>query len=200
MVTTVIAIDDGSTDQTGEILQNLSQKYPNITVLGWKENRGKGFALLEGFQHTVNHTDFNTLVTIDSDAQHDPEDIPALVQAIQEGAHMAIASRHFHLMPGRSKFGNTLIAKMLKWIYNKAPHDTQSGYRAFSKILVEKFLKTIPGGRYETEFKCLLLALKEDHPISSVPTKTIYIDNNKSSHFSPIKDSLMILKTLWYHR
>ena len=199
-VSHVIVINDGSTDATEAELADLSSQYPHIKIISLEKNRGKGFALLEGFRYAFTHIEFDILITLDGDAQHQPEDIPTLIQAIQESADMAIAARQFHFMPPKNKFGNSFIFNVLKHFYPHAPYDTQSGFRAFKKHMIEKITDSIQGGHFETEFEILLLALRGNHKIKSIPIKTIYIDKNKSSHFSPIKDSFIILKSLWKHR
>lgn len=197
----VIVIDDGSTDKTAQILAKLKAQYPQqITVVSFPHNRGKGVALMAGFCEALNRFNFISLVTLDADGQHPCEDIPYLVKKVVTGAELVIGERQVRLMPGRSRLGNTLATGALRWLYPHAPTDTQSGMRAFTQELVEEIVKAVPGSRYETEFQILLLALSKKRRIASVTIPTIYIDNNRSSKFRPIADSLRIMRTLIHWR
>ena len=107
----VIAVDDGSTDDTGKILHNLAaDSKGHIFELSLACNCGTGAALLEGFRYALNEFPFEVLVTLDGDRQHRPADIPRLVHPwLEEGAALVIGERvQFEAMPLRSRIGNTL--------------------------------------------------------------------------------------------
>lgn len=197
----VIVIDDGSTDATGQILARLAAQLPEkITLISFPQNKGKGVGLMAGFCEALNRFNFITLITLDADGQHPCADIPYLVKKIVSGAEMAIGERQLRLMPGRSRLGNTLATGALRWLYPQAPTDTQSGMRAFTQEFIEEIVRIVPGSRYETEFQILLLALSKKRRIASVSIPTIYIDNNRSSKFRPVADSLRIMRTLIHWR
>ena len=151
---------------------------------------------MAGFLHALNHFDFDMLVTLDADGQHLPARIPQLVEKIREGAEMVIGERQLAEMPGRSRLGNTLATNAIHLLHPHAPADTQSGMRAFNRELVEEIARRISGSRYETEFQILLLALAKGRRIASVPIPTIYIDNNRSSKFRPVLDTLRIARSM----
>lgn len=193
----VIAVDDGSTDDTAAVLARLRSRFPaQMTVISFSQNKGKGVALMAGFCEALNRFNFITLVTIDADGQHPCAEIPYLVRKIVSGAEMAIGERQLRLMPGRSRLGNTLATGALRWLYPQAPMDTQSGMRAFTRDFVEDIVRSVPGSRYETEFQILLLALSKKRRIATTSIPTIYIDNNRSSKFRPVADSLRIMHAL----
>jgi glycosyltransferase involved in cell wall biosynthesis len=196
----LIAIDDGSTDGTKAILERLASQHPkNIHIIEFKKNRGKGFGLIEGFKYAAAHADFDALVTLDGDGQHFSRFIPHLAEPIFKGADLVIGSRPFNEMPIKNRFANSIITFLLRCVYPQAPQDTQSGMRAFSADLIQRLARSVKGGHYETEFRCLLLALKEKRRIKEVPIPAIYIDRNKSTHFAPWIDSFRILKVLFIH-
>jgi glycosyltransferase involved in cell wall biosynthesis len=156
----VVAVDDGSSDETAAVLRQVASEYlDGITVLSLGTNRGKGFALLAGLKHALEHLDFDALVTLDGDGQHLPCDIPDLSRLVWAGADMAIGERRFALMPLRSRLGNRLTSARVGRMYPAAPVDTQSGLRAFSRGFAEEIVRQVPGSRYEMELNCLLLAL-----------------------------------------
>lgn len=200
IATHVILVNDGSTDNTAGILKKMaSLKSSRIHIISFPCNRGKGFALLEGMKYALDHLQFHALMTMDSDGQHKASFIPELMQPIFDGADFVIGERPFNDMPNRSRWGNKWISFLLKLVYGDAPVDTQSGMRAFSKKLVEKIVHDVDGGRYETEFKMLLCSLSNGFKLRSIEIPSIYIDKNKSSHFSPLKDALRILKVFIQH-
>ena len=196
----VVCVNDGSTDETQEVLKQLvKHDSSHIHILTFLKNRGKGHALLAGMEYAKKHFRFDSLVTIDSDGQHFASFIPELIQPIFDGVDFVIAERPFEKMPNRSRFGNTWISILLKLRYGFAPKDTQSGMRAFSPKMVDEFIHSVKGGRYETEFRCLLAALSKHFKIASITIPAIYLDGNKSSHFSPFKDACRILKVFILH-
>ena len=89
----VIAVDDGSTDDTGQVLRAAAAGDGRIRLISFAANRGKGTALLEAFRSALSDPLFDVLVTIDGDGQHRPADIPRLVAACREGADLVIGER-----------------------------------------------------------------------------------------------------------
>jgi glycosyltransferase involved in cell wall biosynthesis len=196
----IVLVDDGSTDGTGEVLNRLQLKYPNhIHVIRFPWNQGKGFALLEGFRYMIKNYDFDVLITLDADGQHLPSAILTMAELIRKGADFVIGQRAFSQMPPYSRIANIIISIFLKLRYFKSPKDNQSGLRAFNKEFAKEILDCIPGGRYEMEFRCILLALKKKKKITLFPIPTIYFNKNIHSHFRKIVDSLRILKVIFIH-
>jgi LmbE family N-acetylglucosaminyl deacetylase len=196
---TVIAVDDGSSDGTGDLLRGISGELGDkLRLLAFPRNCGKGVALLEAFRLALREVPFDVLVTLDGDGQHSASDVPALVSAWREGAELVIGERtQFARMPLRSRFGNTLTSALLRFFDSDCPADTQSGFRAHDRGFVEAIVHRIQGQRYETELRILLLALAESRRIASVPIPTVYLDGNRSSHFRPLADSMRIYRTLF---
>lgn len=201
----VIAVNDGSKDGTEQVLRAVAERcHGRVEVLNFPANCGKGVALLQAFRRAAETGAFDIVVTVDGDGQHRPEDIPRLVRAIVDGEHaMVIGERLARArMPLRSRLGNTFTATVMKLLYPAAPTDTQSGFRALRGDFVREIVTTIEGGRYETELQMLLLALHRGHRIGSVTIPTLYLDENRLSHFRPIRDSWRIYRTLlrWQFR
>ena len=98
-------------------------------------------------------------------------------------------------MPWRSRFGNTLTRRVLRWTHGLDLLDTQTGLRCLPAEFARETLE-IAGDRYEFELECLLLAQARRRPIVQQPIRTIYIDDNASSHFRPLVDSLRVYRVI----
>ena len=200
----VIAVDDGSTDDTGEVLAAVAaESGGRVRVLGLRPNQGKGMALMAAFRAALREGPCDVVVTLDGDGQHRPADIPRLVAACRDGADLTIGERAlFCTMPLRSRIGNTLTGSFLRRVYPGCPADTQSGFRAIDRPFLEQIVRSVEGSRYEMELSVLLLALSQGRRIATVPIPTLYFHGNRSSHFRPLRDSLRIAATVvrWLRR
>lgn len=132
----VIVIDDGSNDRTYEIAQ-----LTNATVLHHNVNKGKGVALKTGFEYAK---DYDIIVTIDADGQHNPEEIPKLIKPILEGkADIVNGSRYLNghdtSTPTYRRVGQTVLDTATNIASGIKLTDTQSGFRAFSSKSIEFF-------------------------------------------------------------
>src|SRR5204863_888195 len=116
----VVAINDGSTDATGQVLSSVAAASGGrVHVLAFVRNRGKGVALLAGFRYALEKIVFDVLVTLDGDRQHRPADIPRLVQAWRQGGAALVIGerRRVSAMPLRSRLGNTITRVLLRKIH-----------------------------------------------------------------------------------
>jgi len=192
----IVAVDDGSTDDTAAYLKKAHEQWPQIVhVLTLPENRGKGVALIRGFRHALHQTDCDVILTLDGDGQHRAGDIPAVAEAcLANEADLTIAQRQFPPdVPARSRIGNSLSRAILMSAYRNCPPDTQCGLRAHRRELVEAMVNTIEGNRYDTEARILMLCLRWKRRVAQRPIPAIYHGRNESSHFRPLADSLRIL-------
>jgi glycosyltransferase involved in cell wall biosynthesis len=127
-VATVIVVDDGCTDGTAEELASLP-----IVLVRHSRNRGKGRALRTGFQRAF-ELGYTHAVTLDSDGQHFPEEIPLLIAASREHANaVVIGARDMsgEHVPGGSKFGRMFSNFWLKVATGAEVEDSQSGFRLY---------------------------------------------------------------------
>ncbi len=191
----VILVDDGSDRATyGHYFEEATQKY-GVSVLRHAVNMGKGRALKNAFNFCLNeYPDIIGVVTADSDGQHTPEDIQKCrEELLSHPRDLIMGCRDFNNMgiPARSVFGNKVTSKVMAIMVGISVSDTQTGLRSVSAEFMKKLL-TEKGERFEFETNMLLLAKQENVHIREVAIKTIYIEENKSSHFRPIRDSAMI--------
>jgi glycosyltransferase involved in cell wall biosynthesis len=191
----VIVVDDGSTDGATTDLEQ-----PGISVLRLPENRGKGHAILAGMASALDHADTLAIAILDADGQHDPAELPRLyARFAAENADMVIGARRFDLseVPFRSRLGNVLTRRLVRWMLGAHLPDTQSGYRILSRRFAEAVVREVPGGRYETEMEIVGLAIRRGYRIVSEPIRTIYEQGNATSHFRKVGDSFRVYRTLF---
>lgn len=190
----VIAVDDGSTDDTPLHLARVG-----VPVLTHSENRGKGAALLTAFRWAVERG-YGAVLTLDGDGQHRPDDIPALLGAFEPAAPdlvIGVRSVHWRTAPFRSWVGNTLSGRLFSWITGTGILDCQSGFRLYSARFLERVLPRLRPGRYETEMELLLAAAREPRGVTAVPVQTIYdAQSRRLSHFDPCRDSARIAASI----
>jgi dolichol-phosphate mannosyltransferase len=188
----IVIVDDGSGHGSVEVFEKL-ENMESVTVLRHTANLGKGAALKSAFRHISGLDDDRTrcIITLDADGQHSVEDVLAMARRCECG-NMVIGVRSFTGdVPFRSRFGNVLTRWVLRWTSKLNLDDTQSGLRCLPLEFARQTL-AISADRYEFELECILLARKLDLPIVQLPVHTIYLDDNASSHFRPVVDSLRI--------
>lgn len=201
----VVVVNDGSTDDT---LQVLAQ-FPEIDIVSYCPNKGKGNALLTGFRHAYNQG-YTYAITIDSDGQHYPKDLVAFVHyIIEHPGSLIIGARNMDQshIPGKSTFGNK-FSNFWFWVETgKTLTDTQSGYRLYplDPIVHTKYFST----KYEFEIEAPVRASWKGVPIAAVPVEVYYPpEGERVSHFRPFKDFsrisvlntfLTIIALFWIH-
>lgn len=193
--TDIIVVNDGSTDESTEILKS----YSSITVVSYSKNKGKGHAIKEGFRKALS-LGFDYAVTIDSDGQHYAADIPLFVKAIVENpGALVIGARDLSGVDinGKSSFANKFSNFWFTIQTGKRLSDTQTGYRAYPlKNLYGLKLLT---SRYEAELELLVFAAWNGVRIITVPIHVYYPpQSERVSHFRPGLDftRISILNTI----
>jgi LmbE family N-acetylglucosaminyl deacetylase len=197
----VIAVDDGSSDGTGESLEALKAAPggDKLEVVKLPENRGKGAALAAGFARALNtEPPFDLVVALDGDLQHHPEDIARFAEAWSNGADFICGRRAFRMdAPLRSRIGNNFINWLAARLFPNAVADTQSGFRGFSRELLAGLAgEAQTGPRYEAELNALISIMKSDTRVIELDIPAIYLDRNRTSHFRPLADSTRIVLAL----
>ena len=192
----ILVIDDGSEEEYWPIFDDL-RNFPNVVLLRHAINLGKGAALKTGFNYAlVHYPKLKTIITADADGQHAPKDILHVVQtSFQNPEALVIGSRNFtRSVPLRSLIGNVLTRYVIRLVAGINIPDTQSGLRGWPKSLCKKSLKIAVNG-FDFETECLLSSRRNQSNglnILQVPIETIYDPEKRSSHFSPILDSMRI--------
>lgn len=187
----IVIVDDGSGEQFEEIFK-LSNDLGCI-VVKHEVNKGKGRALKTGFNYIKNLENVEGVVCADCDGQHLPEDIIRIGNAIKNHKDtIVLGTRRFTGdVPLKSKLGNAITRVMFAITSGVKIYDTQTGLRGFSQDMLD-WLCSVKGERYEYEMNMLLDAKSANYNFFEVYIETVYIEENKSSHFNTVKDSILI--------
>lgn len=191
----VLVIDDGSGKEFDRVFENTSEF---ATVLRYEVNRGKGGALKYAYSRTEElFPDINYIITADADGQHTAQDIAKVATEVEAHGGLVLGSREFTgEIPLRSRFGNTLTRWVFRFASGVKVRDTQTGLRAFGKEYLGEFA-SLKGDRYEYEMTQLMYCAEKNIEIHEVTIETIYENENETSHFNPLWDSLKIYRIIY---
>ncbi len=190
----IIVVNDGSTDSTPQVLA----QYPQITVISLPENKGKGNGLKTGFR-AAKKSGYDYAITIDSDGQHYPDDIPVFVEALLQEKEevLLIGNRNMSQdgIPKKSSFGNRFSNFWFWFETGIRLEDTQSGYRLYP---LHKIPKKYFTPKFEFEIEIIVRTAWRHVPVKNVPIKVLYDPVERVSHFRPFKDftRISILNTI----
>lgn len=188
----VIVVDDGSGSEYKRFLDVKADR-----VISYEKNMGKGYALKTGFKYIKENYNNYIVVNVDCDGQHRADDAKKLCDYIKENpCSLAIGKRlRKKNVPLRSKVGNAITRFVFFTATLRHIYDTQSGLRAFSECLMD-YMINISGTGFEYEMNVLLNLNKHHIKHKEIEIKTIYINNNRGSHFKVFKDSFRIYKQI----
>lgn len=198
--TDIILVDDGSDDLHRAPFDEL-EHLPEVTVLRHEINQGKGRAMKTAFSYVLEQRpECVGVVAVDGDGQHGAEDVLHLAQAVQDKPCIWLGARDFSdpAVPPRSRFGNRASCWTMRFLCGMRVRDTQTGLRAFPRDLLPILLE-IPGERYEYETKMLLEMKQQNLPFDELTIRTIYLDDNKRSHFNVVRDSWRVYSLMLAH-
>ena len=198
----IILVNDGSKPENLHYFEEAVAAHPGvIDLLHHEVNKGKGAALKNAFRFFLaNRPQGLGVVTVDGDNQHHPEDTRRCCEHMLATNHCVLGCRDFNQsdVPARSSFGNKTTSMVFKIFCGMVVSDTQTGLRAIPRKYVET-LANISGDRFEYETNMLLAFKTQAIPFDEVKIRTVYIEENKSSHFRVIHDSWRIYKLILAH-
>ena len=197
----IILVNDGSKPENLHYFTDLAAQHPEITLLHHEVNKGKGAALKNAFRWFLqNRPEGYGVVTVDGDNQHHPEDTLRCCEHMLKTGNVVLGCRDFDQadVPARSSFGNKTTSMIFKIFVGMTISDTQTGLRAFPREVLEQIV-TVYGDRFEYETNMLLSFKTNGIPFDEVKIRTVYIEENKSSHFRIIHDSWRIYKLILAH-
>ncbi len=183
----IIVCDDGSTDKTSAIAKEFGAK-----VVRHEKNQGYGGAIRSIFQ-MASEINSDVLVTFDADGQHRIEDINKVLQPIKdEQSDIVIGSRFLNdnnEVPGYRKIGIKIITQVTNASIKKHFTDSQSGFRAYKKQVLENIVLTEQGMGISTEI--LIKASQKNFRITEIPIKILY-EGDTSTH-NPVSHGTSVL-------
>lgn len=188
----IVVVDDGSGQKFSDIFE--ASATAGAHVISYENNRGKGYALREGFTwiRDVAGDSPECVVTADADGQHTLNDIFRVGRTCTDTGTSVLGVREFvGNVPARSRIGNTATSALFWLATGWKLKDTQTGLRAFPVALLPALLE-VQGDRYEYELRVLLHLAKFRHPVTQISIETIYEAGNPTSHFRPLQDSARI--------
>lgn len=200
----LIIVNDGSTDSTTKILED----YSTLQQIHFKENKGKGQALRQGFKHAES-LGYKYVITIDSDGQHFPKDIPVFIDELEQAENknlLLIGARNMaqESVPKKSSFGNK-FSNFWFWAETGIKlQDTQSGFRLYP---IHHFKNlNFYTNKFEFEIEVIVKAAWNGSEVKNIPILVLYDETERVSHFRPFKDftrisilnTWLVILTLFY--
>lgn len=191
----ILVVNDGSGKKFIPFFESLN-RLEEVKVLHHGVNQGKGRALKTAFHYIVNECpSIEKVITVDADGQHRTKDISSIYKASSNHDGILLGVRNFNLksIPFRSRFGNTLTRNLFRYTTGLGISDTQTGLRLFMRKHLQ-WLLSIKGEAFDYEINMLSGTKDAGIKIAEVKIDTVYLNDNESSHFQPIRSSLQIYK------
>lgn len=190
----VIVVNDGSDNRFDDIFKRAEA---NAEIISYSKNKGKGEALKTGFRYILEkHSDYDVVITADGDGQHRIKDIERISDKSLKKDKIIVAERKFDVkVPIKSKIGNDLSKFTQATATYRYLNDNQCGLRAFPMRYLKDMIR-VGGSRYEYEMKVLSYLQNKEIDFETIYVQTIYENNNSTTHFRPIKDTLLIQRSL----
>jgi glycosyltransferase involved in cell wall biosynthesis len=193
----ILVVDDGSGDKTALVAQKRG-----VRVLRHPHNQGKGAALITGFRYALEE-DYDLILTIDADGQHNPELIPDFLRAYrihQPGIIIGSRWAQAAQMKRIRQFSNKVARAAISACCKTPLEDSQSGYRLIDTAVLRKVKLTTC--RYDTETELLIKATRAGFPIVTIPALTLFADGTTTSYFRSVPDTyricIVVLRSLFW--
>ncbi|NLZ29579.1 MAG: glycosyltransferase family 2 protein [Methanomicrobiales archaeon] len=186
----VLVIDDGCTDSTAKVARDAG-----ATVISHGARMGKGRGIKSALGYAVEHN-YDCLVFMDGDGQHNPDEIPGLIEPIlSDVADFVIGFRTFDQMPAYRRFGRAVLD--IATSNGSSVTDSQCGFRALSRKAMESMLPTLRRDDFSTESEMLQIAQEKDLRIEETPINCKYGDLDTST-MNPVSHGLEVLGSIFW--
>ena len=188
----VVVVDDGSSDSTRRRAMEAAAKHPNVKVVGYPYNLGKGAAFLYGYKHSKG----DIIVLLDADLDIPPQQVPLLLRVMKRtGADVVITDKWHPLSRTRASTARRILSRAWNLLVRLATglnlRDTQTGAKAFKREVLDAVAPRIYAKRYAFDVELLLLAVKKRYKIAEAPClKPI----NLTARFKPREILRMLLE------
>ncbi len=186
---TLIVVNDGSTDSTFGILNDFGDK---IDLVSYEQNKGKGFALRQGFKRAED-LGFENVITMDSDGQHYADDIASILAVAKEHPESVVmGARNMNQegVPGKSSFGNK-FSNFWFWAFTFIKlDDTQTGFRLYPLKPITRL--RLFSNKFELEIELIVRLAWRGVKFVKAPVKVLYDSEERVTHFRPFADFMRI--------
>ena len=189
----ILVVDDGSTDNTAAVA-----KAAGATVLSHPINRGKGAAIKAGFQYALQRG-YRYVVTLDGDGQHNPEEIPVVLENLLNNGHdISLGFRHGQRteMPKWRKMGKRFLDYTTSMGNGGFVTDSQCGFRAFNQKAIQQLTPTLKERAFGIESEQLIKAHELGLKMVNIRVSCRYEDLKKTSTKNPAAHGLSVLRYL----
>lgn len=195
--TQLVVVDDGSGDGTASIVDEFTADH--LILLRHEKNLGKGTALRTGFKWAISNG-FEIAVTLDSDLQHAPEDLPRILEVFERNCLDVLLGDRFHnsgKMPRVRRFGNKFSSWIASRFCHQRIHDSQCGYRIYRLTSCKSVLTDLTLERFDSETEVIVKAALKKLKIGFSPITVIYPDDaSHCSHYRTFWDTALII---WFY-
>lgn len=185
----IIIIDDGSTDRTAAVA-----KSQGVFLISHPLNQGKGSALRDGFQLALGR-DYEQIITLDADGQHNPDEIPLFINRISNSQAGIVVGNRLHLptgMPLSRLAVNRIFSRIVSKLCGQNIPDALCGYRIIRKEVLKSI--TLHTDRFDIEPEVLIKASKKGFKIESVNIESIYA--GEYSKIRPLSDGCRFFRLI----
>lgn len=194
----MVIVNDGSTDNTLEVLKDSQRKYPkNIFIYSHIINRGVGLAMQTGFEAVLKYNP-RFIVNIDADGQHSVDDLEKVIEPLVSGrAEAVIGVRPLKDMPKSRNIANAIMNLLTRIFYGVNVSDSQTGFRALTIDALNKITINAQGYLISSEF---IREINDNMiPFEEVTIKTIYTPETQAKGTN-YKVAIKILLKMMRHK
>jgi len=189
-----LVVDDGSDRETRATLDRISEELPWVEVLRLPVNRGRGAALRHGYRAAAQRG-FSHAVQLDADGQHDPADVPKLLDAARrEPEALVLGEPVFDASAPKSRLYGRRLSQLVVWVetLSRSVHDPLCGFRCFPLGPTVRLIERVGlGDRMEFDPVITVRLVWDGLAVVNVPTRVRYFRGGLS-HFRLIRDNALI--------
>ena len=196
----IIIINDGSRDNTEEVAKMLCEQYPNVYLVSYPENRGKGYALKQGFERSRG----DIIIFLDSDLDIPPFQIHRFLRELKKGCDVVIGSKY---LPGarvdyssKRRLFSILYNTLVRILLDLNVTDTQVGLKAFRRQVLERTFSKILVKRYAFDVELLTVINMYNYQICEIPIKIEHKAFNSSINYWAIARMFIDTMAIFYRK
>ena len=196
-----VIVDDGSTDATAAIAQDLARTAGNIEVVLRSRNGGYGAAMKSGLQ-VARALDADCAASVHADGQYSPEALADLLAALEgrgldllQGSRIAGGQALAGGMPLYKYAGNWTLGKLERWVFGLPMTDLHSGYLVYGRRALAEIPFSHLSDSFDFDLEVIAAARARGLAVGEAPIPTHYGD--EISHLNPLTYGLRVLRVLW---